>query len=698
MKILHVTPYSPVPPTFGAALRMYHILRGLAQLHEVTFVTFGTKKDLEGLRSAFGDSLDSIHVVPPNFLARRHPWLRLLAAFRRSESFYTQYTNGTEMQAVLDRLYENSHYDFTIVEFPHMGKFKFGADTISILDEHNVEYSNFERMYKNIHSPARKLLYFREHKKTYQEELKACKSVDAIFTTSINDSQILDREVPRKPKYVIPNGVDTGYFVPSKAEPEPYSMVFTGTMDYVPNQDGVLYFLDEIFPLIKQVLPQSKVYIVGKNPPKAITRRANVDTIVTGFVEDVRPYTWKASVYVVPLRMGSGTRLKILEGLAMKKPIVSTSIGCEGIEVRNGTDLVVADSPAKFAAEVVDLFLNRVRAISLGENGYELVKSRYDWSAVVSKMDDALTSLYKKKYGNDRDIGSIQMKESHSIPEHHAQAQYEEQHTVKVLMYHRVVNDETHIDQYSWNVTVSQLRRHLELLGKWGYTCINFEDYALFQRGKLNLPKKPVIMTFDDGYDEMHRNALPIMKEFGARATAFILGDRSIKSNTWDVESGFEGATLMDDDQILEMKDAGFEIGSHSMTHPDLTRLSERRARKEIFQSKEILEDLLDSPVISFAYPFGSANSLMERLVKEAGYDYGCGVYSGPPRFAHDKYDIRRIPITRKTNAVDFALKILTPYEYYEWIRWETGRMIRGSKVTVGVQSGASDDGEEGTI
>ena len=469
-------------------------------------------------------------------------------------------------------------------------------------------------------------------------------------------------------------------------------------MDYVPNQDGVLYFLDEIFPLIKQVLPQSKVYIVGKNPPKAITRRANVDTIVTGFVEDVRPYTWKASVYVVPLRMGSGTRLKILEGLAMKKPIVSTSIGCEGIEVRNGTDLVVADSPAKFAAEVVDLFLNRVRAISLGENGYELVKSRYDWSAVVSKMDDALTSLYKKKYGNDRDIGSIQMKESHSIPEHHAQAQYEEQHTVKVLMYHRVVNDETHIDQYSWNVTVSQLRRHLELLGKWGYTCINFEDYALFQRGKLNLPKKPVIMTFDDGYDEMHRNALPIMKEFGARATAFILGDRSIKSNTWDVESGFEGATLMDDDQILEMKDAGFEIGSHSMTHPDLTRLSERRARKEIFQSKEILEDLLDSPVISFAYPFGSANSVMERLVKEAGYDYGCGVYSGPPRFAHDKYDIRRIPITRKTNAVDFALKILTPYEYYEWIRWETGRMIRGSKVTVGVQSGASDDGEEGTI
>ncbi len=696
MKILHVTPYSPVPPVFGAALRMYHILWGLAQRHEVTFVTYGTAQDLEALRSSFGDSLDSIHVVKPNFLARRHPWLRMLSAFRRSESLYTQYTNGTEMQGVLDRLYENSHFDFTVIEFPHMGKFKFGADTISVLDEHNVEYSNFERMYKRIHSPARKLLYFREHKKTYFEELQVCRSVDAIFTTSVNDSQILDREVPGKPKYVIPNGVDTGYFVPSKAEPDPYSMVFTGTMDYVPNQDGVLFFLDEIFPLIKNVLPQARFYIVGKNPPKSILRRASEDIVVTGFVEDVRPYTWKASVYVVPLRMGSGTRLKILEGLAMKKPIVTTAIGCEGIEVRNGIDLIVADNPATFAAEVVDLLLNRGKATKLGENGHDLVKSRYDWNTVVSEMDDALKSLYKTKYGNGTGMGQDQNKDSGNPQGSNSHGHTEEQNPVKVLMYHRVVSDDVRLDQYSWNVTVSQLRRQLELLGKWGYTCINFEDYTLHKQGKLNLPRKPVIMTFDDGYDEVHRNALPVMKEFGARATAFILGDRSIKSNTWDVESGFDGATLMDESQILELKDAGFEIGSHSMTHPDLVRLSERRARKEIFQSKEDLEELVDAPVISFAYPFGSANGVMERLVKEAGYEYGCGVYSGPPRFAHDMFNIRRIPITRKTNSVDFALKILTPYEYYEWIRWETSKMLHGSRVPLDSQFEIDKDGQEG--
>ncbi len=692
MKILHLAPYSPVPPTFGAALRMYHMLRGLAQRHEVTLVTLGTERDLYALKSSFGETLDSIHIVRPNSLLHKHPWFRILAALRRNESFYTQYTNGSRLQSVLDRLYENSRFDFTIIEFPHMGKFRFGAETICIMDEHNVEYSNFERMYKGIRSPARRLLYYREYRKTHLEELEACRKMDAIFTTSLHDSRILDREVPEKPKFVIPNGVDTGYFVPTMAEPEPYSMVFTGTMDYVPNQDGVMYFLDRIFPLIRRVIPESKFYIVGKNPPQAIKNRASRNVIVTGYVDDVRPYTWKASVFVVPLRMGSGTRLKILEGLAMKKAIVTTSIGCEGIEVKNGVDLVVADGAASFAAEVVELLLNRGKALSLGERGHELVKSRYDWSVVIAKMDYALMSLYGERHSiRAQKVNKVQVKQDNRSRELEPQENSDAQPSIKVLMYHRVVGDDVHPDQYSWNVTVSQLRRQLELLGKWGYTCINFEDYALAKQGILSLPKKPVIMTFDDGYDEVYRNALPVMKEFGARATAFVLGDRSIKSNTWDVQNGFEGAGLMDEDQILELRDAGFEIGSHSMTHLDLTSIPEQNTWRELAESKDILENLINAPVISFAYPFGAANIRIERLVQKAGYDFGCGVYSGPPKFLHDKYNIRRIPITRKTNAIDFALKILTPYEYYEWIRWETGQMLHGNRVGVGVQSGTND-------
>ncbi len=687
MKILHITPYSPVPPIFGAALRMYHIIRGLAQYHEVTLLTLGTEEDLHELRSTFGASLKSIHIVRPNPLFHKHAMVRLVTAFARNESVYTQFTSGTNVQAVLDRLYDNCKFDFTIIEFPHMAKFRLGKGTISVLDEHNVEYSNFERMYKRLKSPIRKLLYRREHHKTYREELMACRNTDAIFTTSSNDCSILDREVPEIPKFVIPNGVDTAFFAPSRVEPEPYSMVFTGTMDYLPNQDGMIYFLDEIFPLIKRVIPESKVFIVGKNPPQSIKRRAGRNVIVTGYVDDVRPFTWKASVYIVPLRMGSGTRLKILEGLAMKKAIVTTTIGCEGIEVTNGNELIIADDPASFAGEVVELLLNRGKATNLGERGYELVRKRYDWSIVTEQMNHALLSLYSDRH----DIPHVKQQPNVSsvdrAEEPEAQDQGGDQHSIKVLMYHRVVEDDKQLDLYSWNVTVSQLRRHLALLGKWGYTCINFEDYALYQQGRLNLPRKPVIMTFDDGYDEVHRNALPVMKEFGARATAFVLGDRSIKTNTWDEQSGFEGASLMEAAQILEIREAGFEIGSHSMTHADLTTLPPPEALAEVSRSKDILENLLGTPVISFAYPFGAANVSIEKLVEEAGYEYGCGVYSGPPKFAHDKFNIRRIPITRKTNAVDFALKILTPYEYYEWIRWETGQKLRGSRVSVGVHN-----------
>jgi len=698
VKILHISPYSPVPPIFGGALRIFHILRGLARHHEVTFVTFGTNEDRERLELSFGGVAKEIHVVDPDLLVHEHPWLGMMRAFQRSESFYTQYTSGHRMQIVLDQLYERNRYDVTIIEFPQMGKFQIGKDTISILDEHNVEYTNFQRMYKGVKSPARKLLYYREHRKTYREEINVCSKVDAIFATSENDARILDEQVPGKRKFIIPNGVETDYFVPSQAEPDPYSMVFTGTMDYIPNQDAMFYFLDQIFPSIKKILPKAKIYIVGKNPPKALRQKTSNDIIVTGYVEDVRPYTWKASVYVVPLRMGSGTRLKILEGLAMKKAIVTTSIGCEGIDVKNGTDAIIADTPGKFAESVTNLLLNRGDAIRLGANGYELVKLKYDWDVIISSVNMAMSSLVEKKEPRPTFEADSSALEKNGTDNHHDEIDADGQPPIKVLMYHRVVNDNTNLTAYSWNVTVSQFRRHLELLNKWGYTCINFEDYSLYQQGKLSLPKKPIIITFDDGYEGVYENAFPIMKEFGARSIAFVLGNRSIKTNFWDEPSGFEGAPLMNDDKILRLKESGFEIGSHSMAHPYLTRLSKRNAWIEIKESKDVLEELINYPVTSFAYPFGASDPQIENMVREAGYQYGCGVYSGPPKFGQNRYDIRRIPILRKTNSIDFALKILTPFEYYEWIKWEASQLLHGLRTKDSLQDDLNKEKEEAEI
>jgi len=200
---------------------------------------------------------------------------------------------------------------------------------------------------------------------------------------------------------VVPNGVDTKFFNKNdKVEQEPYTMVFTGAMGYLPNQDGIMFFLDEIYPLIKNEIPEAKIYVVGSRPPERLQKYATDDVIITGFVDDVRPYIDRSSVYVVPLNMGSGTRLKVLEAMSMEIPIVSTSIGCEGIEIKDGENILVRNEPQEFANAVIELMRNKKLSNDLVKEGYELVKTKYDWSVVCKGIDRAFSELLDQKdYG-----------------------------------------------------------------------------------------------------------------------------------------------------------------------------------------------------------------------------------------------------------------------------------------------------------
>jgi len=229
--------------------------------------------------------------------------------------------------------------------------------------------------------------------KFLREEMQVCKMQDALLVTSARDKEILNAEVPQVPKFVIPNGVDMMYFRPSHLVPEPASLVFTGLMSYIPNHDGMLYFLDKIFPLVLREVPHARVYIVGGQPRRKLVKRASHNVVVTGYVEDVRPYVWRSSVFVVPLRMGGGTRLKIFEAMAMKKPVVTTSIGCEGIDVRNGESALIADEPQAFAQAIVQLIQSADLRQRLIENGYELVKSEYEWSVIGQRVGEVYQSL-----------------------------------------------------------------------------------------------------------------------------------------------------------------------------------------------------------------------------------------------------------------------------------------------------------------
>jgi polysaccharide biosynthesis protein PslH len=398
MKILHLMPYSPVPPNFGGALRTYNILKNIITHHEVTLLLFGTAEDEKNLRREFGHGIKNIHIIPEPW-QRTYKRLAQLYSTFHPHSFFHMLAVNSEMQNKLTQLLSSNDFDIVQTEFSHLGSYNLPTNAVKILDAHNVEYDNFRRMSVNDIRPIRKFHYYLEYKKLFKEEIEGLRKQDALFVTSERDKKVFEKDLPGLTKFVVPNGVDSNFFAASTESPEPFSLVFTGMMAYVPNYDGVLYFLDEIFPRILEKIPDAKIYIVGNRPPAYLTARSSNNVIITGYVDDVRPYIRRSSVYVVPLRMGSGTRLKIGEALSMRVPIVTTSIGCEGIDIRSGESAIIADDPASFADGVISLLMDPDRRKKLTNNGFELMKTNYEWSVIGKKVlsyYDLLVNLKNK--------------------------------------------------------------------------------------------------------------------------------------------------------------------------------------------------------------------------------------------------------------------------------------------------------------
>jgi len=394
MKILHLMPYLPTPANFGGAIRMYHIFNHLQKHHDVTVAGYAESGDENLFHQEFPEHSDRYHFIKRP-LEKYHRLLQFGSLFT-SHSYSYNWSCSRTFESMLNRLVDKEDFDLVLSEFPFMAHFDLQTDTQRVLDSHNVEYDNFHRMSKLSWSPIRKAYYAREYKRSRVEEIAIFNRQDAIFATSGRDADIIKDDAPSTPVYVIPNGVDTRFFQSRNSDPEPWSMVFTGAMGYVPNFDGIMYFLDNIFPHIKRVIPDAKIYIVGNNPPENLLRRHSSSVIVTGFVDDVRPWIERASVYVVPLNMGGGTRLKVVEALSMKKPIVTTSIGCEGIDVENDHHLLIRDDPEAFAEAVVRLMNDKALSRRITEAGNEMVIRTYDWGVIGSSIDKALEQIIQK--------------------------------------------------------------------------------------------------------------------------------------------------------------------------------------------------------------------------------------------------------------------------------------------------------------
>jgi len=239
--------------------------------------------------------------------------------------------------------------------------------------------------------------------------------------------------------------------------------------------------------------------------------------------------------------------------------------------------------------------------------------------------------------------------------------------SIPVLMYHRVLESLSADSSHGIWVSAKQFASHLASLQRRGFKTITFRDYARFLRGEGSLPRKPIILTFDDGYEDNYRTAFPLLQKFGFNAVIYVVMDMQRRTNFWDQDE--PPAQLMSASQMKELHRSGIEIGSHTVTHPRLLITTAENARCEIRNSKDTLEQLLGSSVVSFAYPYGELSQIVKDSVAEAGYRFAVAADSGPLAFYQDFFEIRRTQVFPWTDQVGFWKKTLPIYIRYKAIK-----------------------------
>jgi polysaccharide biosynthesis protein PslH len=383
-RVLIVSPEAPSPPTWGFALRVHHLALELARRHRVTLVAYGTAddgRDWAGLRR----SLEGVHrVAPPAALRarRRHQ----LGSLGSRSSFHLNALHSEAMQRELDTLLDDHAFDIVQVESSRMMCFRFPADTPVVVDEHNIEYQLLERVARIETSPVRRLFGRVETSKVRREEQGMWLRAAGCVATSALDEAAISSTHPGVRTAVVPNAVDTEHLHPDSSPVDPDALLFVGSLNYRPNADGVAWFVEEVLPRVRRVRPEAMLTIVGRGSP-ALLRRLAAPGVVVGSVDDVLPYLRRASVVVAPLRVGGGTRLKVLEGLSMAKPVVATTLGAEGLDVADGEHLLLADGAPEMAGAILRLLADPVLGRRLGDAGRALAVERYGWAGAAARLE-----------------------------------------------------------------------------------------------------------------------------------------------------------------------------------------------------------------------------------------------------------------------------------------------------------------------
>jgi sugar transferase (PEP-CTERM/EpsH1 system associated) len=397
LRILWVKVGGLWPLNTGGRLRSFHTIQELSRRHPVVLLTTHRPEE-DGVELA-SKLPHCVRVLSFPHGPPKKGSLRLAASLVRSwpselpMDLWKWRVAGLRKEA--ERLIESGQVDACVADFMAAApNVPLGGRVPVVLFQHNVEHMIWKRLASVEPRPWRRLPLEVEWRKMRRFEAKACGRSDLTLAVSEEDRALLASMSPSATVRSIPTGVDTSYFVPNPSAEAKARLVFTGSMDWYPNEDGMLHFLDAILPRIRAEVPEASLSIVGRGPSHRLRRAAAAaGARVTGRVEDVRPYVAEGAVYVVPLRIGGGTRLKIFEALAMGKAVVSTAVGAEGLPLTPGVHFVSADDPALFSRAVVSLLRDPARRRALGAAGRRLVEERYSWSQVACEFESHLTIL-----------------------------------------------------------------------------------------------------------------------------------------------------------------------------------------------------------------------------------------------------------------------------------------------------------------
>lgn len=390
MRVLLLTQVLPYPPDSGPKVKTYYVLKYLAARHQVTLVSFVRESDKPEYIQHLESLCERVITVPISrspvrdlmFLGKSlltgQPWMMLR-------------DQRPEMMSLLDELAKTTYFDVVHADQLNMGQYALRfRNSRKVLDLHNALWVLYKRLSESLAaSKPMKYILMRDWRLLKSYEGKICRDFDAVTAVSTEDKTALVEAGAQRDITVIPIAIDTDEQAQVMRQPTGPHIIHIGTMYWPPNIEGITWFLDEIYPLVKARVPDVRCTLIGARPPASITERAKDDPslTVTGYVDDPMPYMRDSSMMVVPLKAGGGMRVKILNALSQGIPMVSTTVGCEGIAVHNEQDIMVADDPQAFAEATSKLLLDSALNERVTANGRQTAQQVYDYRQACKPLD-----------------------------------------------------------------------------------------------------------------------------------------------------------------------------------------------------------------------------------------------------------------------------------------------------------------------